>query len=325
MITLIALSAFLAVALFALALGRGLSARRARLVVRLETIATAGQPAAAYRNRRLLRRQNYSSVPILRRLLERSPRAERLADELDRAGVPLRVGEFLLLSAAVGGLLALSLRLLLPEERLGLLVTVPAFLVGALLPRLVVRMLRRRRRARFERQLPDALDIISRALRAGGGILASIDTVVDQMDGPVAEEFGRTRDEIASGLSMEEAFRELDRRVGSMDLHIVVTAMLIQREVGGNLAEILDNVSATIRERIELRNEMKVLSSQQRLAAYIISLVPLVILVFYVISSPEIIQPMFESRAGWIMLAIAGALELAAFISMYQLTSSFEV
>lgn len=322
----IGLCAFLTVAMLALALGRQLSTPRARLQARVDAIARGEYSTLPdFQGRRLLRMQNYSALPLLRGLLQRSARAERIADDLERAAIPLRVGEYLMLRIVVGLIFAALSRFVIPEASLRFPVLILAFLLGMLAPRWVVSARIRRRRSSIEAALPDALDMISRALRTGSGLLQSVDTIVEQMDGAIADEFGRTRQEIAAGLGAEEAFKGLDERVRSKDLHLVVTAIQIQREVGGNLAEILNNVATTMRDRIRARDDMNALASRQKLTAYLISAVPAAILLMMQIFAPDVVQPLFVSNGGRVILAIAGGLVLTGFLIMRQLVASFEV
>jgi tight adherence protein B len=330
MLVLITLSAFLTVTLLAFALGRQLFGERALLRARVQAVATDNYARAGKSSRPLLRMEKYSSLPFLRNYLRRRPSSERIADELEAAGLTLKVGEYLLLRVVVGLLTATLVRWFLPPDEVGgELVSVAlmalGFLVGIRIPPLVVRRLIRRRLAQVEAQLPDALDMISRSLRAGGGLLAAIDVMVEQMPGAIGAEFGRARQEIATGLSLEAAFRALDRRLPSKDLHIVVTAILIQREVGGNLAEILDNVAATIRDRLRLRGEMRALTSRQRLSAYLIAAVPPFIVVVMVTGDSGTAQSLLHTTAGWAILGFAAALELAGVLTVHHLSSSFEV
>jgi tight adherence protein B len=312
--------------LLALALGRQLSTPRARLQARVDAIARGEySPLQDFQSRRLLRMQNYSALPLLRGLLQRSPRAERIADDLERAAIPLRVGEYLMLRIAVGLIFAVLGRFIVTDPSLRFPVLILGFLLGMLVPRWVVSARIRRRRSSVEAALPDALDMIARALRTGSGLLQAVESVVEQMDGAIADEFGRTRQEIAAGLGTEDAFKGLDERVKSKDLHIVVTAIQIQREVGGNLAEILSNVAATMRERIRARDDMNALASRQRLTAYCIAAVPGAILLVMQIFAPEVVQPLFVTSGGRVILSIAGALVLAGFLIMRQIVASFEV
>jgi tight adherence protein B len=325
MVLLIGLCAFLTAALLALAIGQGLSTRRTRARERIALLASQDAPAGSERTRALLRMQNYSGVPLLQRLLQGTASAERLADELDRAAVPLRVGEFLALSTLLGLALATATYRLLPDGLPALTGAAVALLVGLWLPRRVLRWRLHRRRAGFEAALPEALDMISRSIRAGNGLLTAIDGLVEQMPGPIGDEFGRMRLEIAAGLGLVEALRELDRRVDSQDLHIVVTAFLIQREVGGNLTEILDNVAATMRGRMTLRREMHALTSQQRYGAFVIAAVPPGIVLLITLTNPEFIAPLYASTLGWAALAVAATLELIGILALRWIITSFEV
>jgi tight adherence protein B len=321
---LIGVSAFVAVALLAAAVGRRLSAKRRRLHERMaqiagsERTATAGSPLA-------LRNQNYSRLPELQRLLQRSPRAERIADDLQRAALTIRVGEYLALCALFGLFAALAARLLFPGGLAGVLLMLLAFAGGCLILPYYVRQRIRRRRQEFETNLPDALDIIGRGLITGSGLLAAIDSVCDQMGGVVATEFARVRQEISVGLPIEAAFRGLDERMQSKDVHIVVTAILIQREVGGNLAEIMEHVAATMRERVSLRNEMKSLTGRQHLTSYIVAAVPVCMLVFLIFVQAEVMRLALNHTLGRMMLASAAALVVTGFLTIRWLVASFEV
>jgi tight adherence protein B len=321
---LIGVFAFVAVALLAAAVGRRLSARRRRLHERMARIA-GSERTTTTGSLPVLRNQNYSRLPVLQRLLQRSPRAERIADDLDRAGLSLRVGEYLSLCALVGLIAAVIARLLVRDGIAGVVVMVLAFAVGVCIIPLSVRRRIKRRRRQFENELPDALDIIGRALRTGTGLLAAIDAVCDQMQGVIAAEFGRLRQEIAVGLSIETAFRGLDERMQSKDVHIVVTAILIQREVGGNLAEIMDNVAGAMRERVSLRNEMQSLIGRQYLTAYIVAAVPVVMLVALGFIQSDIVLPALRETLGRVMLLISGALIALGFLTIRLLVGSFEV
>jgi tight adherence protein B len=325
MVILIGLCAFATAALTAAVFGYTLGERQRRLRARIDTIAGGGVIDPGYSGKRLLRFQNYSNLPFLREVLERSARAERLADDLDRAAIPLRVGEYLMFRVASGLIVALLVWLLLPTGVMRVIAAVLLALIGSMVPRFILKWRINRRRNQIEEALPDALDIIARSLRAGGGLLSAIDTVVEQIDGPISDELARTREEISVGLSVEDAFRDLDRRLQSGDIHILVTAIQIQREVGGNLAEILDNVSRTIRERYQLRNEMRSITARQRLTSYLIACVPPLIVLVLALIAYDSVRPLFERTGGHIVLAIALGLELAGILMIRQLIASYEV
>lgn len=325
MLLLIGFCAFVTVALLAVGVLRLVMAPRARLHARLALVTDAGGVAAPP-DRSMLRVQNYSDLPLLQRFLQGTARAERLADELDRAAISIRVGEFYALSVLAGVVSGVAVYLLTPSGSLGGVAALATMVaVGVLLPRRTVHWRLRRRIARFSAQLPDALDILARSLRAGNGLLVSIDALVEQMRGVVGDEFSRMRREIAAGVGVEDALRELDRRMGSRDLHIVVTAFLVQREVGGNLAEILDNVARTMRERVDLRGELVAITSQQRFATWVVSAVPPFILGMLFLINPALTQSMFSYTAGWIVLGIAITLEVCGILVLRMLLTTFEV
>lgn len=323
MILFIGLCAFLTITLLAIALGRELSSEAADLDSRIEAIARSGTGAAGdVRGRRLLRKQNYSTVPWMQRLLEGTPRAERMAESLERAGIRMHVGPFLTLSAGLGLLFALLVLVWLPAGLLRVALMAGAFLLGLYLPSWFVKRRIRRRRAQFEAVLPDALDMIGRSLRAGGGLLIAIDNMTEQISGPVSAEFGRLHQEIAAGLPVEDAFHELDRRVASKDLHIAVTAILVQREVGGNLAEILNNISAMMRERVRLRGEVKAITSRQIFSTYgMAAMPPFMIIAVFILARP-LVQPLLTHQAGWFVLGIAGFLELCGVLIVRRIAAS---
>jgi tight adherence protein B len=320
-LSLIAVSTFLMVLFGTLAVAHELRARPARLDARIDAIAGRGAtptPSAPP----LLRLRGYSGIPWFQRLLQKTPKSEQIADDLGRSGLHLRVGAYVLVSLALGALLALAVLVLLPDGVLRLLLAAVAFVVGLYLPRRVLKTLIDRRQARFEAALPDALDMISRSLRVGIGLLIAIENVTEELSGEVGAQFQRLQQQIAAGLSIEDAFRELDRRVQSKDLHIAVTAILIQREVGGNLAETLDNVTRMMRERVRLRGELKALTARQVWSTNALAAMPPIILLILVLLAPQLTQALFEQKAGWIVLGIAAVFELIGFVIIRRMAAS---
>ena len=176
--------------------------------------------------------------------------------------------------------------------------------VGYNLPKFYLNRRRNKRVAKLNAQLPEALTIISNALKAGFGLLQALNTASDQLAHPIATELGRTIHEMNIGSSAEEALLALSERSGSYDLDIVVTAILVQRSVGGNLGEILDTVAETMRERIRIRGEIQTLTSQQKLTGIIIGLLPIGIGVLFEIMSPGYINPLFTTTVGKVMIGL---------------------
>ena len=231
---------------------------------------------------------------------------EKLEQRLEQAAWPLRSGEFLLLSAA----LALALGALtgvLFNWLGGVLVGI----IAALVPWAILEVRRSRRQDAFLQNLPDTLQLMAGSLRAGYGVLQAIDTVAKEAPSPTNEEFQRVLTESRLGMPVEEALEAMAERIGSEDFRWVVLAINIQREVGGNLAELLDAVAETLREREMLRRQIKVLSAEGRLSAAVLIALPIVLTVYLILVRPEYIGTLVTSGAiGWLLVGGAGVLML---------------
>jgi tight adherence protein B len=234
---------------------------------------------------------------------------ERLALELERADLTIQPSEFVIMR--VGFLLA---GLAIPIALFGVTLfpmigAAAAGLVGYNLPKFYVKRRRSKRVDKLNEQLPEALTIISNALKAGFGLLQALNSASDQLAHPIATELGRTIHEMNVGSSAEEALMALAERSGSYDLDIVITAILVQRTVGGNLGEILDTVAEVMRERIRIRGEIRTLTSQQKLTGIIIGCLPIAIGILFQIMSPGYINPLFTTMLGKVMICAAVVLE----------------
>jgi tight adherence protein B len=241
--------------------------------------------------------------------------SERLDAQLEAAGVSLRSGEFVVVSvgAAIGaGILGAAL---LRNLFLALILAV----VGAFLPTMALRMALQKRADKLRDQLPDVLTILASSLRAGHSFLQSLDTVAKEITPPAAEEFQRVVAEIRLGRPAEDALEALAERVGSDDFKWAVLAVNIQREVGGNLAEILDNVSDTLRERAMLRRQIKVLTAEGRLSAWVLGLMPIGIGLYMAAVNPEYIGLLVTTTIGWVMLGTAAVLLVLGILWMRKI------
>ncbi|MCK6578562.1 MAG: type II secretion system F family protein [Anaerolineae bacterium] len=184
-----------------------------------------------------------------------------------------------------------------------------AAFVGFFAPRIYVARLTSTRLIRFENQLPDTLGLWVNALRSGYSVLQSMEAIARDAPEPTSTEFKRVVQEVQLGIDMEDGLAHLLTRVDSEDLDLVITAVNIQREVGGNLAEILDVISHTIRERIKLKGEIRVLTAQGRITGYVISGLPIILGLFLYGINPTYMGNLFENRAcGWPLLGIGLAL-----------------
>lgn len=239
----------------------------------------------------------------------------KIDKELARADIPLKGEEFwgltLLLSLGMGILTYVFTR--------NLFFTTAVVSYSAYLPWGAVRVKQNKRRAKFNGQIGDALVIMANALRSGFSFLQAMDMVRKEMPDPIAKEFGIALLEMNWGSSTEAALAGLSERVKSDDLDLVITAVLIQRQVGGNLAEILDNIAHTIRERVRIKGEIQALTAQGRISGLIIGLLPMVLAVVIYTLNPGYLSLLFTTKAGLMMLAGAGLAELLGVLMIRQI------
>lgn len=157
----------------------------------------------------------------------------------------------------------------------------------------------------FNSQISDAMDMMAGTLRAGYSFMQAMETISREMPKPISKEFGKTIKEMRLGVSQEDALREMVKRVNSEDLDLLVTAIIINRQIGGNLAEIMDNISSTIRERYKIKGEVRVLTSQARLSGYVVMFLPFALFAFMLIANPEHVLVLFSDPLGILMLSLA--------------------
>jgi len=243
--------------------------------------------------------------------------ATSTARELARANIRLTVSEYVLLQIA--SMLVLSLLGYTWSHNLfgGL----GAGVAGFALPRLYVRQKQRSRLSAFNAQLGDSITMLASSLRSGYSLLQGLDMVARESAQPTTDEFSRVVREVSLGLSPEEALANLVRRIGSDDLDLVVTAINVQHEVGGNLAQVLDSIANTIRERVRIKGEIRALTSQQSLSGYVISLLPVALgLALFLLNSSYIMQLFSLERVGGIPVVVlpacSGVMILIGFIVM---------
>ncbi len=226
--------------------------------------------------------------------------------QLIRAHILLKAEEFIticLILFFVLGLFTFSITS-------SMLYTIMAAIAGWLFPTFIVRAKIKKRVRSLNDQLSDAIVLISNSLKAGYSFFQAVDIVAKEMTGPIAEEFSLLQKEVNLGLTTEKALENLVARVKSDDLELVVIAVLIQRQVGGNLAEILDNISSTIRERIKIKGEVKTVTAQGRASGFIISLLPVGLGIILFIINPEHIGILFKDPLGIAILVFSVLMEL---------------
>ena len=268
----------------------------------------------------LLKQRMLSEVPPIERFLLNIAKAQRLDKFILQAGLDWTVSR-LLLSCAALGLIAGTLMIYGLHQ--SFLVSGLAGAFFAFTPLLYVIRQRSQRLGKFERQLPEALDLITRALRAGHAFSSALQMAGDEMADPIAGEFRIVHDEVNFGVSLQQALMNLSERIPLTDLRYFIVSVLIQRDSGGNLTEVLGNLSRLIRERLKLMAKVKVLSSEGRLSAWILGLMPFVLAGVMNLSNPEFMSPLWKDPIGisivkyMLILMAFGALILRKIIKIH--------
>ncbi|MFN8178907.1 MAG: type II secretion system F family protein [bacterium] len=314
-VALLTAGVFLAVLIAGLGLSRvATNGEAKRLRDRLRDMGRA-KPGAEPAGPDLLKDQKLSTIPAFDALLRRLPLARSLHLLLLQGATPMRVGSFLLLTAvlAVAGVAAATMAFHAP------LLGVPAALAAAALPFAWIWHRKTKRVQRFERQFPDALEILTGALRSGLALTGAIQVVAEECSDPVSTEFTILFEQTRLGVDMRDALRSMADRVDSKELRLFVIAVLLQRETGGNLAEVLDGAAQVIRERLRILGDVRALTAQARLSAGILSLLPVSLAVFILATAPDYLRVLIRESAGRWMLASAAGMQLLGFLIMRRI------
>ncbi len=276
---------------------------------RVESLVRARQGGPRAPSAGLFKREILSSLPRLQLALLRLPRARALERALRQADWRISVTTFALISALAGSGLFLAGRLLWNFLPLSLVLGA----LGAAVPYLVLTYRRRARLDKFLTHFPEAIDLIGRAVRAGHAVPSGFEMVADEMEGPVAEEFRQTYDEQKFGLPLTQALLNLQERVPLLDVRMLGTAIAIQREVGGNLAEVLDKISHTIRERMKIRGQIRIYTAQGKLTGTILAALPIVLALAIHAINRDYFKILFEHEYGLFMLGGAALMEILGY------------
>ena len=296
--------------------GQGALGRRLEHFSRGET----SRPSGAAGDESILRSADRGKLGPLAGILAGSGQVESSALALERAGIPLRVGEYIVLRFAV----ALVLFLVTYMLTRNVLIALPVAPIGYFLPRWYVGSRRRSRQAKINGQLEEMLTLVANSLRSGYGMLQSFEYASRQLSPPLASELKRMLQEANLGAGAEAAVQALADRIASPDMEMVVTAITIQRSVGGNLAQTLDSVAYTMRERDRIRGEIKTLTAQQRLTGFVIGGLPIFVGLVMLAINPDYMTPLFTETAGKVLLVIAVGLEAMGIMLMRSMMN-FEV
>ena len=324
--TTLAVAGVAAAAIFLIAIGVATSGSGSGVSARLERYAAGKEsgkaPSTGQGGLQELLNQSVA-LAQLNRVVEARDFGANLARDIARADLRLKPSEFLAIWAAsiVGiPLLFIVFSVGLPALRNPLALLVGAF-IGFMLPRLWLGRRKSGRLGAFNKQLPDTITLLANGLRAGSSFLQAVELVVRESRPPVSTEFSRVIREVNLGLPFETALENMVRRVKSEDLELMATAISIQHTVGGNLAEILDSIAFTIRERIRIKGEIRTLTAQQRLSGYVVGFLPIGLAGFLFVAAPNFMQPMFEKPPdafglplGVVILAFGGFMMFIGFM-----------
>jgi len=246
----------------------------------------------------ILKDSRLSSIPFLDNVLARVSPIKSLVRMIRQAGLSNRVGEVVLYIPLLGCMGVLLGALIFSNP----LITAVAGGIGAAIPLLVVRRKRATRMRLFSEQLPDALDLVRAALQAGHSLVAALLVVADEFPEPIAGEFRTLAEEIRLGLPTRDALYRLRDRVSDENLPILVIGILIAQEIGGNLAEVLDNITHTIRERFKLLRDVQVMTAQGRLSGGVLTALPVLVGLFMFFFNPTYFEPMLRNPKGMYMI-----------------------
>jgi len=322
----LAVAAVAAGAIFLIAIGIATSGGGSAVSARLERYASgkdadAKAPSGQGGIQEMLAQS--ATMSQLNKVVEGRDFGANLARDIARADLKLKVGEFLgiwALSIIGIPLLMVLFSLVIPTLRNPLFLMIGA-LIGFLLPRFWLNRRKAGRLSAFNKQLPDTITLLANALRAGSSFLQAIELVVRESRPPISTEFSRVIREVNLGLPFEQALENMVKRVKSEDFELMATAIAIQHQVGGNLAEILDSIAFTIRERIRIKGEIRTLTAQQRLSGYVVGFLPIGLAGFLFIAAPNFMSAMFLNPpgilglpAGVIILIVGGFMMFIGFM-----------
>ena len=287
---------------------------QARIKRRLTTVGRAGYTSRAD-VQNLLKSNLYSEVPWVNALLSRVPVAKHLDLLLERANVDMTLGLFILCSLFASGV-AIFLFLIVGQP-FSLAVVVGLLALGC--PYFYLKYITWRRLRRFLEQLPDALDMMSQSLQAGLGLTQAMVFVAKEMPDPLGTEFSVFIEEVNLGLPLADALRKLEERMALPEVRLFSTALLVQREVGGSLAELLNKLADIIRDRFRIERLIKSLTGQNRMSAWTVCSIPPFLGVFMFIREPQMMNDMLNDPMGRAMLAAALVLEIIGIVVFRKL------
>jgi len=289
----------------------GMLAQR-KLMARLDSLAPAEEATAP--STTLLKASETGALPAFERMMASSTRGSAIGRWIEQSGMRVSVSGVFLMAAALGAVMALVATM---ATRTPMAMPI-GFAVGFALPFIMLRVKRTRRLRKFEEEFPEALDLIARALKAGHAFATGLKMVADEMDEPVGPEFRKTFDEQNFGLPLKDALENLTLRIPILDVRFFATAVLIQRETGGNLSEILENLAHVVRERFKILRQVRVYTAHGRLTGYVLLALPAFLGVALSFINPEHMNLLFRERMGQMMLVAAMVMQFIGYMWIKQ-------
>ncbi|MCL5950805.1 MAG: type II secretion system F family protein [Chloroflexi bacterium] len=310
----LSLLAFLAIFLLFFGIDRAMSSHTDAVESRLDRYASrpkvAKEAAAAG--------EAPQAVGRLNRMLVSPSRSQNIATDLAQADLKLTPQEYVMINLAAV-LIGFVLMLIITPRNL--ILALVGGIVGFYAPRFYVRRLQSKRLQAFNNQLGDTLILLSNSLRSGYSLLQSMETVSKELSAPMSIEFGRVVREVGLGLTAQEALGHMLERIHSEDLDLVITAINIQHEVGGNLAEILDTIAHTIRERVRIKGQIRALTASQRLSGNIVALLPIGVGLFLAAFNPSYVSALWTQSCGLIMLVVGLIMIVSGYMVIRKITA----
>jgi tight adherence protein B len=278
-------------------------------IQRFSSVDSAGEPSD------LLRKKVLSEVDILNDILWKTPGIQHLDRLIQQANLQYPLGFFILLSLILlcAGYYASSMFMRKP-----LIALLPAIALSTL-PYLYINMKKNERMKKFEQQLPEGMEFLSRALRAGHAFTGAMKLAAENFDDPLGTEFEKTLDEINFGIATNDALKNLLNRVDSPDLRYFTVSVILQRDTGGNLSEIMDSIARIIRERFKFRDKVRVLSAEGRLSAVILVAIPVLLIAYLQFVKPGYLNTLTNEPVGKIVITIAISLVLLGIMLIKRL------
>jgi len=282
---------------------------------RMEAVRKAERRGEVSMGLKLARDEMLSSVPAVHRLMMHWSWSVRLQERISQAGLTMKAGKLILISACLFLGTAVIVGLFTPMLLVGLLVGI---CVG-LIPYGVVMYLRQKRLRAFEERFPEALDLLGRAVRAGHAFTTGLEMIAKESPEPIASEFRTTFEEQNFGLPLRDALLNMTERIPSIDVRFFVTALLIQKETGGNLAEILDGLARVIRDRFRIYREVRVRTAQGRLTAGILIALPIFMMLVLMVMNPNYMGVLFHDPKGMLALTVAGIMQVIGSLVIWKI------